>query len=139
MNQARSDSYRLEIGVRLRARRTALGLSRTEVAGALGVGKARIGALERGEAAATVDQLLALAEVLTTQIMALLPKPANGDRACAAPTPYEAMARTDEGAVLAEAFVRLRTPRLRRHLAKLATELADQESTGGTDLEPGEE
>ena len=138
MTQCGSDSYRLEIGVRLRARRTALGLSRSEVAQALGVGPGRIGALERGEAGASVDQLLALAEILTTQIKAFLPEPSNKSTRTA-PTPYELMARTDEGADLAEAFARIRTPRLRRHLAKLAAEIANQESTGGPGSEVEEE
>jgi transcriptional regulator with XRE-family HTH domain len=130
MQRLEGNVEQVRLGARLRAGRTAAGLSRRDLAAQSGLGERRIGAVERGAAAITALELWALAAQLNLPIEALfaaIARPADGETIASA---HDIMAGTDDGAALAEAFVKLKTPRLRRHLVQLAQELVQQELRG---------
>ena len=132
MGQSLPDPEWLDIGVRIRARRTGLGLSREDVAKPTRLSAKRIGAFERGTAAISAVELQRLAGLLKASIEAFLGAHRGPERSVRSePTMYEVLASSDEGAALAEAFIQLQTPRLRRHLVHLAQELVVQESRLG--------
>lgn len=61
------------LGIRIRATRTASGLSQEEFAYRAGVDRSYVGKIERGEVNITVDKLYKLARVLTCPPEQLLP------------------------------------------------------------------
>jgi DNA-binding XRE family transcriptional regulator len=126
MGQSWWRSEGLDLGVRLRARRTELQLTREALAAAAQLSSSRIGAVERGEVPITVFELRRLAAVLGAATTAFTEEPRQS---IGKPLTviYETLVGSDEGAALAEAFARIRTPRLRRHLVQLAQELATQD------------
>jgi transcriptional regulator with XRE-family HTH domain len=126
MEQRQLNVERLRLGTRLRASRVAAGLSRHDLANLLHLSEWRIGAFERGAAAISAIELQELAIVLMTPITALLDI-GSVERPAPEPTAIDLLGATDDGADLAEAFARLKTIRLRRHVVQLAQELAQQE------------
>jgi transcriptional regulator with XRE-family HTH domain len=126
MEQRQVKIERLRLGNRLRACRVATGLSRQEVAAKLQLSERRLGSFERGAAAISAIELRDLATALKTPITALF-EINSAENPAPGLTAIELMGATDEGADLAEAFAHLKTRRLRRHLAQLAQELAQQE------------
>ncbi len=131
MGRVERDLDWLELGVRLRARRTQPAIRREDVARPLRMTAARLGSFERGASAISAVELRRLAAVLDAPIGAfLLTRTSRSLPVGPEPTPYELLAGSDDGAALAEAFVRLRSPRLRRHLVGLAEELVVQEARG---------
>ena len=127
MGRADPDPDWLRLGVRLRARRTQLAIRREDVTRSLRLSPERLGAVERGAIAISAVQLQRLAKVLQAPIDTFLPP--HWDAAVRLePSVCEVLARTEEGVALADAFKRLQTPRLRRHLVGLAEELVAQEA-----------
>lgn len=63
----------LELGVRVRRRREALGKTQEELAGEVGISRSSIANIERGQQHAPVHVLLGLAESLKLEMGALLP------------------------------------------------------------------
>ena len=132
MGQTRLRSDWLELGVRLRTRRSDLNLTRAALADVTQISPRRLGAFERGAAAISAVELHRVAGALRTSMGRFFTEPYSGAPGPGVVSLYEALATSDEGAALAAAFVRLKTPRLRRHLARLAQELVDQEQQAAT-------
>lgn len=126
MDRRGTDQEVLDLGVRLRARRTELQSTREALAAAAHLSAGRLAAQERGATCVSAVELRRLAQALKVPISRFL------DEQPSPKTPplvivYDALAKSEEGAALAEAFARIKTPRLRRHLVSLATELAEQD------------
>ncbi|WP_158912754.1 helix-turn-helix domain-containing protein [Caulobacter sp. S45] len=130
MEQQQLNMERLRLGTRLRACRTAAGLTRQALADRLQLSKRRIGAFERGAAAISAVQLLELAVIMKAPITDFLTLSRDALQGVP-PTAIDLLAATDEGADLAEAFTMLKSRRLRRHVVKLAQELVHQEDQLG--------
>jgi transcriptional regulator with XRE-family HTH domain len=126
MGRRWSDPEWLDLGVRLRARRTELHLTREALAVTAQLRTSRLAAQERGATCVSAVELRRLAQALKAPINAFL-REARWTAGEPQQIVYEALARSDEGAALAEAFRRIQTPRLHRHIVQLATELADQD------------
>jgi transcriptional regulator with XRE-family HTH domain len=127
MEQRELNMDQVRLGARLRACRTAAGVSRQALATRLQLSERRIGAFERGAAAISALELRDLAAALQGSVVALLTPASNAVATNIPPSAIELLAASDEGADLAEAFTRLKTARLRKHLVGLAQELVQQE------------
>lgn len=133
MDRRQASAEEIRLGARLRARRTEQGLSRQDLAEPLDLTERRIGAFERGVAPISALELRTVSGLLQCPITAFFDEvPVRFGVPASIPTPYDVLASNKDGADLAEAFAQLRTPRLRRHLAKLAQELVHQESHAAT-------
>jgi ribosome-binding protein aMBF1 (putative translation factor) len=66
--------YRIRFGAVVRAKREATSISQEDLANQLGMGRRYIGAIERGEAAPTLDRIVLIAQGLGLQPGDLLPE-----------------------------------------------------------------
>ena len=125
------------VGSRVRVRRTLLGLSQEQLAERLGIAFQQIQAYEKGTKRINASRLHELARVLEVPITfffedppeALLPE-SDGRQL----TLIEFFTQQD-GVELAQAFVRIRNPRLRRLLIDLALTLADETAQAAADAD----
>lgn len=119
------------LGERMRERRLALGLTQSDIARTLGVSFQQVQKFEKGKNRINAVQLGKIAERLGLSMGELYadaaPQPGFGEAPQAALGPASAdPGRTAEAMALAEAFLRIADPAMRRALVELARQIAAQ-------------
>jgi transcriptional regulator with XRE-family HTH domain len=117
---AKPDSIDVDVGARIRTCRTALGLSQTKLANALGLTFQQVQKYERGYNRVSASTLVKIARALETSVAALVGE--SGEAPSEAPV-FRHLAAP--GAVgLLEAFAKIPDPDVRRALIRLTKSLA---------------
>jgi transcriptional regulator with XRE-family HTH domain len=109
------------VGLRMAARRSALGLSQTALAGQLGVSFQQVQKYEKGANRVSASRLHQVATVLGCSVADFFP-PRPGDRDPVAG--LRDLTATADGRALAEAFPRISDPMLRQAVTRVVAALA---------------
>ena len=130
------DAY---VGVRLRMRRTMLGMSQSKLGQLLGVTFQQIQKYEKGAnriSASRLQQTARVLEVSPSYFFEGAPAP-EGESGFAEEAPQQSFVvdflASNEGLQLNRAFLRIRDPKVRRRIVELVTSLAASEDEEGKD------
>ncbi|WEK57765.1 MAG: helix-turn-helix transcriptional regulator [Candidatus Brevundimonas phytovorans] len=117
----RSQDIDAAVGLRMAARRSALGLSQTALAAELGVSFQQVQKYEKGANRISASRLHQVATALGCSVADFFPARANADDALAA---LRDLTATTDGRLLAEAFPRIADPALRQAVTRVVAALA---------------
>ncbi|MBD3833282.1 helix-turn-helix domain-containing protein [Brevundimonas sp. P7753] len=109
------------VGLRMAARRSALGLSQTALAAQLGVSFQQVQKYEKGANRVSASRLHQVATALGCSVADFFPSRTDQDDAVVG---LHALTATADGRALAEAFPRIVDPALRRAVSQVVAALA---------------
>ncbi|HEY1072990.1 helix-turn-helix transcriptional regulator [Brevundimonas sp.] len=109
------------VGLRMAARRSALGLSQTALAAELGVSFQQVQKYEKGANRVSASRLHQVATALGCSVADFFPARAEAADPVAG---LSALTATSDGRLLAEAFPRISDPTLRRAVTRVVAALA---------------
>jgi transcriptional regulator with XRE-family HTH domain len=121
------------VGARVRMRRLMLDMSQTTLADALGVTFQQVQKYEQGTNRIGAGRLLQISRFLQVPITFFFegaPSPLRargGTGAAPWPSYVSAFLATSDGLALTKAFMRIKEPKLRRHIVHLVQEIADND------------
>jgi transcriptional regulator with XRE-family HTH domain len=119
------------VGSRVRMRRKMLGLSQEKLGEKLGITFQQIQKYEKGTNRVGASRLQAIAEVMEVPVSYFFPDPASPDARGLQEEGASFMMdfmSTAEGLELSRAFVRIRSPKIRRKVLELVRALAEEKS-----------
>jgi transcriptional regulator with XRE-family HTH domain len=115
----------VHVGSRVRLRRTLLGMSQEKLGEAIGLTFQQVQKYEKGTNRVGAGRLLAIAEALGVSVTYFFEEFEVPTRKAGGAAAIERLLSTREGVALAEAFLRIENPTLRRALVELARATAE--------------
>jgi len=135
MNKKKANAIDRLVGVRVRDRRIALGMSQDALAKKLGLSFQQVQKYEKGTNRISAGRLFVLAQALLTPIAYFFGEAIGGSRQPgfaedAAPSPVMNFVASREGQELAVALAQIKDTKARKNLISLAKNLAAKEKSG---------
>jgi transcriptional regulator with XRE-family HTH domain len=135
MNKKQANAIDRLVGVRVRDRRVALGMSQDALAKKLGLSFQQVQKYEKGTNRISAGRLFVLAQALTSPIAYFFGEVIGAARQHgfaedAAPSPVMSFATSREGQELALALAQIKDTKARKNLINLAKNLAAKEKSG---------
>jgi transcriptional regulator with XRE-family HTH domain len=120
------------VGSRVRMRRLMLSMSQEKLGGALGITFQQVQKYEKGKNRISASRLQHIAQLFQVPVPFFFEGiPGSNDGDAHLPKHVNEFLATSEGLALAKAFMRIRSATLRRTIADLVEELADQKAITG--------
>jgi transcriptional regulator with XRE-family HTH domain len=121
------------VGARVRMRRLMLEMSQTKLGDALGLTFQQVQKYEKGTNRIGASRLQNISHILQVSVSFFfdgaptLPGAPVGNGASPSPSYVSDFLATSDGLALVKAFVRIKEPKLRRHIVHLVQEIADND------------
>jgi transcriptional regulator with XRE-family HTH domain len=134
MNKKQANAIDKLVGVRVRDRRVALGLSQDTLAKKLGLSFQQVQKYEKGTNRISAGRLFVIAQALSTPIANFFEEviAASGRQRGFAEEPAPPLSVSREGQELAIALAQIKDAKARKNLISLAKNLAAKEKTAGS-------
>jgi transcriptional regulator with XRE-family HTH domain len=121
------------VGARVRMRRMMLSMSQTKLGDALGLTFQQVQKYEKGTNRISASRLQHISQILQIPVSFFfegaptLPGAPVGKGAAPSPSYVTNFLATSDGLALTKAFMRIKKPKLRRHIVHLVQEIADND------------